>query len=87
MGSDNFLNIKTWKHSNKIISQYGIYVYPREGFPLKNIINNKFAVFFDFPEIKVSSTNIRSYMASNSKDIKGYLSPEVFKYIKENSLY
>ena len=87
MGSDNFLKIKNWKNSSDIKSKYNIYVYPREGFPFKDIMNNKLTVFLDFPDLKVSSTHIRSNIISNPKDIEKYLSPKVFRYIKHNSLY
>lgn len=87
MGSDNFLSIKTWKDSIKIIEKYNIYVYPREGFFFKNNMNYKSIHYLDFPKIEISATFIREKILYNEKKAQQYLPAAVYNYIKTHQLY
>ena len=87
MGSDNYLNINTWKKSNKIIEKYPIYIYPRGEFSVKNKMNSKNVYYLNFPKVRVSSTGIRFGISSKNKEIEQYLSSAVHEYIKTHQLY
>ena len=87
MGSDNYLNINTWKKSNEIIEKYPIYIYPRGEFSVKNKMNSKNVYYLNFPKMRVSSTGIRLGISSKNKEIEKYLSSEVLEYIKTHQLY
>ena len=50
-------------------------------------MNNKLAVFLDFPELKISSTYVRSNVMSKPKHIEKCLPPKVFRYIQSKALY
>ncbi len=87
MGSDNFLKIETWKNSGKIIDDYNIYVYPREGFRVTNNMHDKNVNYLNFPKIKISSTIIRDEIICKGKEIEQYLPSSVYEYIKIHHLY
>jgi len=87
IGSDNFLKIKSWKESNKIIEKYNIYVYPRAGFEFNSHVNYKSIYQLELPEIQVSSTMIRDKINYKEKEAQQYLPLGVWAYIKENRLY
>ena len=87
MGSDNFLKIKTWKQSEKIIEHYSIYVYPRQGFNFHIQMNYKSIHYFNFPKIQISSTIIRDKINNKERELEKYLHSGVYEYIKERELY
>ena len=87
MGSDNFLNIETWKDSFKIIEKYNIYVYPREGFLFINKMKYNNVHYLNYPKIEISATFIREKILYNEKNPQRYLPTVVYDYIKNNHLY
>lgn len=75
IGADNLASIEKWKESERLLLEYGVSVYPREGYnleDLKNSLLNKNPNYkittFDAPKITISSTQIRS-MESNGEDV------------------
>jgi len=87
MGSDNFLKIKTWKQSEKIIAHYSIYVYPRQGFNFQNQMNSKSIHYLNSPKIQISSTIIRDKIYQKERELEKYLPLGVRAYIKRHQLY
>jgi nicotinate-nucleotide adenylyltransferase len=87
MGSDNFLKIKNWKSSGKIIEEHSIYVYPREGFDVTNIMNYKNITYLNYQKIKISSTLIRESIIYKAQFLDKYLPSAISEYIKTHQLY
>lgn len=79
MGADQIDDIHRWKDYGRILSEYGVKVYPRKGFDLRKIIeslrqeNPSYMIgTIDAPMVDVSSTMIREALASG-KDMKEFL--------------
>lgn len=83
IGADNFADIHRWKDYRRIISEYGVVVFPREGFDAqarKAAIEEEFrkeglecrVILAEAPLVTVSSTEIREGIAAG-RDMSGYL--------------
>ncbi|OUV56970.1 MAG: nicotinate (nicotinamide) nucleotide adenylyltransferase [Flavobacteriales bacterium TMED113] len=87
IGSDNFNKIHLWKDSKKIIKNYPIYIYPREGLSINDSViklNSKIKLI-SMDTIPISSSDIR--LNISSKKALNYLKPSVKEYILSNNLY
>lgn len=85
IGSDNWQIFRKWKDWERIITDYGIIIYPRPGYPIAEttLPNVK---FINAPVIELSSTFIRQGIA-DGKDMTNFLPSGVFDYIQTHQLY
>ena len=82
MGADNLAVIRDWKDWRRILTEYGVAVYPRAGFDLKAIRKELAALavpsrpfkirLLDAPLVEISSTRIREGIA-RGEDMSDYL--------------
>lgn len=79
MGADNLNGIRGWKDYRKILTEYGVAVYPRKGFDLGMIKDSLMEESPDYkiqavnaPVIDISSTEIREALAAG-KDMGAFL--------------
>ena len=84
VGADNYAVFDKWFEHQRIIDDYGLIVYPREGYEIT--VNEKKVTLVDAPLFNVSSTQIRQLTAEGS-DISGLVPEPVAKYISEHKLY
>lgn len=95
-GSDNWLLFDRWREPDKILSEFGLIIYPRpdaqipEGFrPLERMPEGweeRVEILCDIPEALISSTYIREAV-SRGESIR-FLVPEgVERYILDRGLY
>ncbi len=75
IGADNLVNFHRWAHSEELLLNYKILVFPREGTDAKSLIENlktqnpKYEIeLAQMPEVKISSTQIRQ-MSRLGEDI------------------
>lgn len=85
IGSDNWKIFNQWKDHESILSDFGVIVYPRPGYPIGTIYEDGVDVV-NAPTANISSTFLRKAIAKGL-DMKYFLPPGVFEYIKENKLY
>lgn len=86
MGSDNIQSINKWKNFEKLLEDYDILVYNRQGYDQINPDYLKRVNFVDAPLLHLSSTMIRGRI-SQGKSIQ-YLVPDVvFHYLENSNLY
>lgn len=79
MGGDQIADIRRWKDYKRILGEYGVAVFPREGFDLEAIKENllqenpiyKISIM-KMPLVTVSSTEIRNALAEG-RDASGLL--------------
>ena len=71
MGADNLADIRRWKDYTRILTEFGVAVYPRTGFDLETIrqdlLNENPAYkiqIADAPMVNISSTEIREAILS-----------------------
>lgn len=79
IGADNLADIRRWKDYGRILSEYGVAVYPRTGFDIPEITsslmneNGSYRIAaLDAATVDISSTQIREGMAAG-KDMMEFL--------------
>ncbi|SRR6056297_131845 len=86
MGADGLKNFHRWKNADLLEKQYHRYVYPRPGAEIENIGEQKNITFVDAPLMEISSSFIRKAI-SEGKDIRYFLPPKTYTYIKDMHFY
>lgn len=86
MGSDNLENFHKWKNYEAIIEHYHILVYPRHTFKGHTLLDNPKFVLVNAPEVEISSSFIRQAI-HDKKDVRHFLTPAVWEYLKEMHFY
>ena len=86
IGSDNLAAFSRWRNPDEIISEFGLLVYPRPGYPVKEIHSPGIELIEDAPVADISSTFIRQALR-NGKNLAYLLDNDVIRYIYSNSLY
>jgi len=87
IGSDNALVFDQWKNFEQILTDYEVFVYPRNGYNFEPV-SQKFhqMKLINTPFFNISSTQIRDAIL-NKKDLSNWIHPSVYQYIKDNNLY
>lgn len=84
IGADNWERFPQWYHSEEILAQHQLIIYPRPGYKLENLPSN--VIVTDTPLLEISSTEIRENI--NKPDYNGEgLLPAVWEEIKKRGLY
>ncbi|MFI3240842.1 MAG: nicotinate (nicotinamide) nucleotide adenylyltransferase [Bacteroidales bacterium] len=87
IGTDNLIELNRWRDYQRIVSEYGVIVYPRRGYnETKLTVTGNIQHINSAPLIEVSSTMIREGI-SQGKDMNFFLTDDVYKYIQKNNLY
>lgn len=85
VGSDNLAVFHKWRDWETILSDYGLIVYPRPGFPMPDELPAGVTAV-DAPMLDISSTLIRECLR-RGLDMNFFLPHGVYSYIKKNRLY
>ena len=79
MGADNLADIRRWRDYCRILKEYGVAVYPRQGFDLERVrqdlIDEDFSyniTIMNAEMVDISSTIIRNAIAEG-QDVSGWL--------------
>ncbi len=83
MGSDNFLEVSSWKDSADIVKSYKLFVYERPGFFMDNDLAG--VTIIREPLLNISATQIRKLIKEN-KSVQ-YLVPENVREVIEINGY
>ena len=92
MGEDNLYTLHKWKNAKLILKEHPVYVYPRpetakpSSAILEQLLDSADITFSEAPLMEISGTFIRDGIRSG-KDMSYYLSPAVWKYIREMHFY
>lgn len=84
-GSDIWARFDEWKDYKRILAEYRIYVYPRNGYAVEKFAD-KVTLLEGAPTVEISSTEVRD-KASRSEDISKLVAPSVAEYIVKNQLW
>lgn len=86
-GADTCPTFHNWDDHDQLIKLMKFYVYPRPGFPLRNLPEG-FSLIpgMRLPKRDFSSTEIRNAIAKE-QNMSRWLSPEIANYIHQNKLY
>ena len=85
-GTDNFQSFHKWKNYEEILKQYQLYIYPRPGSDLGKYKDYNNIKLINAPLMEISSSFVRDAI-KNNKDIRYFLSEEVYNYINKMNLY
>lgn len=86
IGADNWAAFDKWKSPKEILRNHRILVYPRPGYEINPHELPAQVKAVNTPLLEISSTFIRESIASG-KDIRYFLHPEVYRFIKQHQLY
>lgn len=88
IGSDNWNEFHRWRASDEIISRFGLIVYPRPGYPVKEVPEalQQQVRIVDAPTADISSTMLRDMLARGLQ-VNFFLPPGVYEYITAHGLY
>lgn len=86
VGGDNLRDFKLWRNADRIISEFGIIVYPRPGVAVEENNLPGIRVLKNAPQMMMSATFLRRIMAEGHSP-ENFVAPAVAEYIRQNKLY
>ena len=86
IGGDNWVRFPRWAHSEEILANHHIYIYPREDSEIDEATLPKNVHLIHTPKINITSTMLRE-MVRNGKDISAFVPEVVAKTIAEKKYY
>jgi nicotinate-nucleotide adenylyltransferase len=63
MGADNLAGLPRWRAANRLVQEFDLYVYPRPGTTLPDLVGFPRAQVVQAPLLDVSATFIRASLA------------------------
>ena len=85
-GMDSLQNFKNWREYQRILDNYEILVFPREGYDGGELINYPSVTVLKTPIIEISSTFIRQCV-KEGRDVRHFMPEKAFVYMKTNRFY
>ena len=86
IGGDNWVRFPRWAHSEEILANHNIYIYPREDSDINEALLPENVHLVHTPKINITSTMLRG-MVKNGNDISEYVPEVVAKTIAEKKYY
>ena len=86
IGGDNWVRFPRWAHSEEILANHHIYIYPREDSEIDEATLPENVHLIHTPKINITSTMLRE-MVRNGKDISAFVPEKVAKAIADNNYY
>lgn len=85
-GMDSFQNLKRWREYQKILDNYEILVFPREGYDGGELLDCPSVTVLKTPVLEISSSFIRQCI-KEGRDVRHFMPEKAFLYMKENHFY
>lgn len=85
-GMDSLQNLKNWREYQKILDNYELLVFPREGYDGGELVNYPSVNILKTPILEISSTFVRQ-CAKEGRDVRHFVPEKVFRYMKEHHFY
>ena len=85
-GMDSLQNFKNWREYQKILDNYELLVFPREGYDGGELINYPSVTVLKTPILEISSTFIRQCV-KEGRDVRHFMPEKAFLYMKRNRFY
>ncbi|MDR2448987.1 MAG: nicotinate-nucleotide adenylyltransferase [Prevotellaceae bacterium] len=86
IGADNWANLTYWKDYRRIVDEFNIMIYPRNGYDIHTALRFPRVKLIPAPEVQLSSTLIREAV-KQGKDIRHFAPENIYTYIKKHKLY
>ena len=85
-GMDSLQNLKRWREYQKILDNYEILVFPREGYDGGELLDCPSVTVLKTPVLEISSSFIRQCI-KEGRDVRHFMPEKAFLYMKENHFY
>lgn len=85
-GMDSLQNLPQWREYQKILDNYKLLVFPREGYDGGELRNHPSVTILKTPIIEVSSTFIRDCIRQG-QDVRHFMPEKAFKYLEKKGFY
>ena len=85
-GMDSLQNLKNWREYQKILDNYELLVFPREGYDGGDLINYPSVSVLKTPILEISSTFIRQCV-KEGRDVRHFMPERAFLYMKQRRFY
>jgi nicotinate-nucleotide adenylyltransferase len=85
IGTDNLEKFHLWHEYQRIIQEFGVFVYPRVGYP-PTPLRNGMTYLSTAPEVNVSSTELRQKIKAK-EPITNLVTDQVEQHIVQEQLY
>ena len=85
-GMDSLQNFKHWRDYQKILDNYELLVFPREGYDGGDLADYPSVTVLKTPILEISSTFIRQCI-KEGRDVRHFMPEKAFNYLKQNRFY
>ena len=85
-GMDSLQNLKNWREYQKILDNYELLVFPREGYDGGELINYPSVTVLKTPILEISSTFIRQCI-KEGRYVRYFMPEKAYQYMKEHRFY
>ena len=85
-GMDSLQNMKNWREYQRILDNYELLVFPREGYDGGELVNYPSVTVLKTPILEISSTFIRQCV-KDGRDVRHFMPEKAFAYMKEHQFY
>ena len=85
-GMDSLQNLHRWREYQKILDNYQLLVFPREGYDGGELAHHPSVTILKTPILEISSTFIRQCV-KEGRDVRHFMPERTFSYMKEHLFY
>ncbi len=85
-GMDSLQNFKNWREYQRILDNYELLVFPREGYDGGDLARHPSVTVLKTPILEISSTFIRQCV-KEGRDVRHFMPERAFRYMKERRFY
>lgn len=86
MGEDNLTHFHKWKNHERILEDFGLYVYPRPGAQPNGFARHAHVSYVQAPQVDISATFIREAL-QEGRSIRYLVPDEVEEFIRRKGFY
>lgn len=85
-GMDSLQNLHQWREYQKILDDYELLVFPREGYNGGELVHHPSVTILKTPILEISSTFIRKSILEG-RDVRHFMPGRVYEYLHEKRFY
>lgn len=85
-GMDSLQNLTRWREYKKILDNYMLLVFPREGYDGGELVHHQSVTILKTPILEISSTFIRQCV-KEGRDVRHFMPEKAFLYMRKQGFY
>lgn len=85
-GMDSLQSFRNWREYQKILDNYELLVFPREGYDGGDLVDYPSVTVLETPILEISSTFIRQCV-KEGRDVRHFIPEKAFLYMKQRGFY